>query len=97
MSLARPSFPSTCIAVLLVSRGIKKILHAPAAIDPAAVLRGSGNDDVSGIVSNSAKIPTFAAVSPNLNMSNEFVVKMCISVHKSGYTQVNDSACSIPC
>lgn len=66
LSLSKPSAPSTCKVVFDVSTGISTILHNPAVIEPAAVLRGRGSCDVSGILSKSANTPIFAAVSPNL-------------------------------
>ena len=57
--------PITCNVVLTVSIGIMKILQTPAVIEAAPVFKAIGN---SVLDSNSAKMPTFAAVSPNLEM-----------------------------
>lgn len=62
--------------------------HSPAAALPHAVLSGSGHSCVAGSVSSSAKIPTLAAVSPNL------VAGPCTSANGSPWYRRGSPPCA---
>ena len=62
-----PALPSTYLMDLMASIGINRILKHPAAIEADAVFKKTGNLLVYSKLSQSASIPVFAAVSPNLD------------------------------
>jgi hypothetical protein len=64
--ICTPSDPCVCIVVLSVSRGTRIIRNPAAARDANAVLTGDGSLFKKGLLERRARIPAFAAVSPNL-------------------------------
>lgn len=60
-----PYLPSTCIIVLTVSTGVKKILNSPATTEPPAALTITGNLRVLSKESIKARNKVLEKVSPN--------------------------------
>lgn len=65
LRILSPSFPSVCIVVLTVSTGVKTILNAAAAALAKTVLINDGRFFRYPLLERSARMPAFAAVSPN--------------------------------
>ena len=64
LKIPTPCLPCVCMVVLSVSIGTRIILKSAPAIDAKTVFNGEGSLFKKGLEDRSARIPTFAAVSP---------------------------------